>query len=100
VNVFSGCSVKKPDNNNKMIADLFSVKEETNEICRAVAVPIMTLKYYGNPRKNISFGFMEQTGLMFAAKDVDTLTKLYEPGFFDMEIRQIANEVTVGDSRK
>jgi hypothetical protein len=107
INVYAGYGVKKPANENKMVDDLFNVKTGTNEIYKAVAMPVLTLKYSENTdpeneNEPVSFGVIDSAGLIFTAKDVDTLAKLEDTECFDMQIRQVPKKPetaeTIGES--
>jgi hypothetical protein len=81
-----------------MVKDLFNVKVGTGEIYKAVAMPVITLKY-ADESKNISFGVIDLAGVVFIAKTPDSLKKLSDPHFLDTQIRRASdNSNGLGDS--
>ena len=57
-------------------------------------MPVLTLKF-ADETQNISFGVIDPAGLIFVAKDVETLKKMDNSDFFDMQIRQLHSDEMV-----
>jgi hypothetical protein len=88
VNVYANYDVKKPDNYNKMLDDMFNVKDGSGELYKAIPMPVLTLKYADKTR-NICFGVIDPAGLIFTAKDVESLAKMQDIEFFDVHVRHL-----------
>ena len=87
VNIYCNYGFEKPENDNAMISDLFNIQTDTNNVYKAVAMPVLTLKF-DDETQNITFGVVESLGILFTADNVTTLTKLSNTDFFDIHIRQ------------